>query len=128
MGNGGNVQMYSYSSCKTIGPDGHLREETTSSRRIGGSSESQRLERDSRLGREELSWRRGKDGRARETKQVREKSGKTTKKDKYYNMTPEEAEEFDRDWNNSISNRATLGDSQDRRTLQYVSSKDRKLR
>ncbi|GJQ09640.1 hypothetical protein GpartN1_g1431.t1 [Galdieria partita] len=122
---GDNVQVYSYSSFQSVGPDGQLREKKTSSKRVGGLKETTHMERDTREGKEEVSYSREKGGRGRETRQRRDKSGKIFKEDKYVNMTPEEAEQFEQEWKTSAAStdRNLSSRSRDRLAVGYRSNK-----
>jgi len=123
-GDDNNVQVYSYSSFQSVGPDGQVREQKTSSKRVGSTKETTRLERDTRQGKEQVSYRREKDGRGREVQQRRDKSGKTWREDKYYNMTPEESEQFEQEWrNSSTSSHRSLPSRSHDRSLGYRSNK-----
>ncbi|EME31495.1 hypothetical protein Gasu2_44540 [Galdieria sulphuraria] len=119
-----NVQMYSYSSYQSIGPDGRLREQKTSSKRVGDLKETTRMERDTQEGKEEVSYSREKGDRGKEARQRRDKSGKIFKEDKYYNMTPEEAEQFEQEWKTFAgNNHRNLSRSRDGRALGYRPNK-----
>jgi hypothetical protein len=97
-GGNGSAHVYSYSSRKHFGPGGEVYEESTTTTKDGNRTEVRRHWKDSVAGNEEYTWKREIDGRGREVIRKRDGSGQEITKENYYNLTPEEREQFEQQW------------------------------
>eukprot|EP01023_Acetabularia_acetabulum_P067939 TRINITY_DN94_c1_g1_i2.p1 TRINITY_DN94_c1_g1~~TRINITY_DN94_c1_g1_i2.p1 ORF type:complete len:331 (-),score=58.64 TRINITY_DN94_c1_g1_i2:251-1144(-) len=110
MGGMGNMpqsssfQSYSYSSYSSGGPGGMSYQETSHTNMgPGGVMESRRTVHDSRQGKEQLEVTRGLQGRGRTVQRTRYQDGRQEALDTLHNIAPEQAPQFDTEWQQQAS-------------------------